>query len=214
MATANYIKGRWGLNGLRMRPQAILWSDNFGSIDDDIYINPSTSASTNYSLLVPGGTEYNDFVILSDHNRSSLSFSNQRLENRQRMINGTMRSYHVADKLQMSVSWDFLPSRAFNKNPDFSGDTGKPTASDLTDYTVDGGAGGVELLDWYEKHPGPFWMLLAYDKYNEFEVEKYDNLGVYNQIIQVYFTSFDYEVVKRGKSNHDFWNISLSVEEV
>lgn len=214
MATANYIKGRWSLNGLRTRPQAILWSDNFGVIDDDVYINPSTGASTSYSLLVPEGTEYNNFIILSDHNRSSLSLSTQRIENKQRMINGTMRSYYVADKLQMSVSWEMLPSRSFNKDPDFNENTGKAEASNLQDYTVDGGAGGVEMLEWYENHPGPFWMLLAYDKYNEFENNKYDYLGQYNQIIQVYFTSFNYDIVRRGKNTYDFWNINLSVEEV
>jgi hypothetical protein len=209
------MRGRWDLNGLRNRPQAILWSDNFGTIDDTVYINPITSASTSLQLTVPTGTEYDDFIILSDHNRQELSFAKQRIENKQRMINGTMRSYHIADKLQMSVSWDNLPSRSFSKDPLFDENTGKSTASDIELYTVDGGAGGAEILKWYEDHPGPFWMLLAYDKYTDFSGEnKYNYLSQYNQIIQVYFSSFDYSVVKRGGTTHDFWNISCTVEEV
>lgn len=209
------MRGRWDLNGLRNRPQAILWSDNFGTIDDTVYVNPITSASTSLQLTVPVGEEYDEFIILSDHNRTDLAFAKQRLENRQRMINGTMRSYHIADKLSMSVAWNLLPSRSFNKDPQFNNNTGKPTASNLEYYTVDGGAGGAELLKWYEDHPGPFWMLLAYDKYTDFTgANQYNYLAQYNQIIQVYFSSFEYDIVKRGGTNHDLWNISCTVEEV
>jgi len=202
LANASYIRGRWNLQGLRKRPQAILWSDNFGTIDDGI--------------LIPDGSENEDFILLSDHNRNELQFSKQRIENRKRMINGTMRSYHVADKLQISWSWDMLPSRPFNKDALFDPDTGKPTAPDLKDYTVDGGAGGVDILNWYENHPGSFYMLLAYDKYNEFENEPdpYGYLSQYNQLLEVYFTEFNYDIVKRGGSTHDFWNITVQVEEV
>jgi hypothetical protein len=189
-----------------MRPQAILWSDNFGSIS-------TGGASAQFQLAVPDGVEGEDFVILSDDNRSELSFNKERIENRQRMVNGTMRSYHVADKLSISWSWDMLPSRAFNADPLFNG-VGKPSAPDLAQYTSDNGAGGVEILDWYENHKGPFWMFLAYDKYNEFSSNKYSYLAQYNQLVQVYFSSFDYTVVKRGGTNFDFWNISLTLEEV
>lgn len=203
MANAQYITGRWALDGLRRRPQAVLWADNFGFNDEET------------SLAVPLGVEGENFLILSDHNRSELAFSQERIENRQRMINGSMRSYHIADKTRVSWDWEMLPSRSFNKDPNFNQQTGKPTASGLTDYTADGGAGGVELLDWYENHQGPFWMMLAYDKYNDFSgPEKFDYLSQYNQIIQVYFASFDYNVVKRGGTNHDMWNISVTLEEV
>lgn len=213
MATSQYIRGRWSINGLRRRPQAILWSDNIGTVDESVYTNPFTSASTSLNLAVPNGTEYTNFIILSDHNRSELEFKQNRIENRQRTINGTMRSYHIADKLNISFSWDNLPSRSFNKDPILSASTGLPTANNLEDYTYDGGAGGVELLDWYEKHNGAFWMLLSYDKYNEFDENKYDYLQQYNQLVQVYFSSFEYRVIKRGGTNHDLWNISVSLEE-
>lgn len=206
MASVDYIRGRWALDGLRMRPQAILWSNNFGSIS-------TGGASAQFQLAVPDGVEGEDFIILSDDNRSELSFNKERIENRQRMINGTMRSYHVADKLAISWSWDMLPSRSFNKDPLFN-NSGKPTASELAQYTSDNGAGGVEILNWYENNQGPFWMYLAYDKYNEFPTQKYSYLAQYNQLVQVYFSSFDYTVVKRGGTNFDFWNISLTLEEV
>jgi len=212
MANASYIRGRWAIDGLRTRPQAILWSDNFGTLDSTTYTNQYTGASASIQLAVPNGTEYNNFLMLSDHNRSEMSFRKNRIENRKRMINATMRSYHVADKLEVSFSWENLPSRSFNKEPAFNSNTGKPTALDLKDYTVDGGAGGVEILDWYENHKGAFWMLLAYDKYNEFGSNPYQYLGQYNQLIQVYFSSFNYTVVKRS-GIHDLWNIDVSLEE-
>lgn len=207
MASVDYIRGRWALNGLRMRPQAILWSDNFGSVG-------TSSASGGLQLAVPDGEEFSDFIVLSDDNRSEIAFTCERIENRKRMINGTMRSYHVADKLSLSWSWEMLPSRAFNKDPLFNVLTGKPGAIDLNDYTTDGGAGGVEILNWYENHQGPFYMYVAYDKYNNFTSNKYSYLSQYNQLLHVYFSSFEYEVVKRGASNFDFWNISLTLEEV
>jgi hypothetical protein len=206
LASVDYIRGRWALDGLRMRPQAILWSDNFGSVS-------TGGASAQFQLAVPDGIEGEDFIILSDDNRSELRFNKERIESRQRMINGTMRSYHVADKLSISWSWDMVPSRAFNSDPLFNS-VGKPSALELAQYTSDNGAGGVEILDWYENHKGPFWMFLAYDKYNEFSSNKYSYLAQYNQLVQVYFSSFDYSVVKRGGTNFDFWNISLTLEEV
>jgi hypothetical protein len=58
-------------------------------------------------------------------------------------------------------------------------------------------------------------MYLAYDKYSNFPIEtKFNNLNKYNQIIQVYFADFNYSVVKRGATNHDLWNISVTLEEV
>jgi hypothetical protein len=55
-------------------------------------------------------------------------------------------------------------------------------------------------------------MYLAYDKYTN--LEEYTGLNKYNQIIEVYFADFSYSVVKRGATNHDLWNISVTLEEV
>jgi hypothetical protein len=203
------------------RPQGMLWSENSGTLVDGLYIPNGLEINQD-----PGEetdtTNYDQFLILSDDNRSPLSFSTTRLEVKQRMINGRMRSYHIADKLTLSTSWENLPSRSYFISPDFNATTGaspndgygRPVGAD-TQYTTDGGAGGVEILDWYEKHQGPFWVYLAYDKYTVFD--KYENpyghLQQYNQLIQMYFSNFSYSVEKRGQ-NFDFWNIQLTLEEV
>ena len=217
MATSSYITGRKRYQ----RPQAILWSENAGTLTNGLYV------PTGYEIGadIPEGTDQNmidQFLILSDHNRANMSFSTERIEQRQRTINGRMRSYHIADKLKMSVSWSNLPSRAHagvaNFNTEGSaGAQGISTYKNTTnEYTSDGGAGGVELLEWYENHKGPFWMYLAYDKYSNFgnDDEAFGHLAQYNQIVQVYFADFTYDVVKRGGSNFDLWNVSVSLEEV
>jgi hypothetical protein len=289
---AEYLDGRRKYS----RPQAMLWADNSGTL--------STNEATGKSYYVPTGNEINaasgsgDFLILSDDNRSPIDFSPIRIENRRRTINGRMRSYHIADKLQISLSWDMLPSRSFSNDPNFrsnlgatltsgsktvtltsgtttglvagdslskitgtgafgssskiasitsstefeatvnhatsgamtfyAGSIGKPGTGAYTglektslpgnylyQYTTDGGAGGAEILDWYENNKGSFWVYLSYDKYPNFEsrADKYAHLAEYSQVIEMYIADFSYSVVKRGGTNFDFWNISVTLEE-
>ena len=181
------------------RPQAIIWSNNSDGIINGV---PQIT-----------GSEGEDFIILSDHNRSPVDFSVDRIENRKRMVNGHMRSYHIADKLRVSTNWNLLPSRAFNKDPDFSVN-GNPVATSLVEYTADGGAGGSDLLNWYNSNPGSFYMFISYDKNSKLNDVPYQNLATYSEVLEVYFSSFTYNVVKRGATNHDLWDISISLEEV
>jgi hypothetical protein len=222
MSTLSYMNGRKKYG----RPQAMLWSENSGTL-----VSSPIAGDPDFKVYVPNGLEvgqnpgsetdtsvYNQFLILSDDNRSTIDFTPTRIETRERMINGRMRSYHIADKLTLTTSWSMLPSRSYFSVPDFNPTTGKSphTGSNNLEYTTDGGAGGVELLDWYENHQGPFWVYLAYDKYSNFgkDSKAYGHLAQYNQLIQMYFSDFNYSVVKRGNSNFDFWNISVTLEEV
>jgi len=199
MATSGYIIGRKKYT----RPQAIIWSKELPLLDDTT------------GVLTVSGSEGTDFIILSDHNRSEIDFAQQRIENKKRMINGSLRSYYIADKTTLSWSWDMLPSRAFNKDPQFDPSTGLPTASDLVQYIVDGGSGGVDLLEWYEENTGSFYMILSYDRFDKFSGGgNYLHLSQYSDILEVNFSSFEYSVVQRGGTTHDFWNVSVSVEEV
>ena len=147
MATEEYMVGR----KTYQRPQAICFAETEPIWDGNMYL--------------PEGAEFQDFIILSDHNRGPINMSVKRIGKRDRTINGRMRSYHKADKLEISTSWDNLPSRGWR--------TGKPInedaeANERTDplqgrgvnlanysdrFTVDGGAGGNELLEWYKGHP-------------------------------------------------------------
>jgi len=204
VATSTYMNNRkkWS------RPQALLFSDNPGTLDSGFYI--------------PTGDEFEDFIIISDHNRSEISMAKQRIENRQRMVNGTMRSYHTADKIAANISWSRLPSRSFSSAPTFTDgvldqepqyvNPGPPPTGflglDPKEYTADGGAGGADLLEWYENHPGPFWVFLSYEKFGE------GNLNRYTQVLHMFFSDFSYDVEKRGQDLHDMWNLALSLEEV
>jgi hypothetical protein len=213
MATSAYITGRRRYQ----RPQAVLWSDNPGTLSNGLYVPNGYEVGAD----VPNGTDpdlIDQFLILSDDNRGAIDINQERLEQRQRTINGRMRSYHIADKLNFSWSWSLIPSRSFFQNADFDPNTGVSPykGNNNQEYTSDGGAGGVEILDWYQNHKGPFWMYLAYDKYSNFGDDNpaFGHLAQYNQIVQVYFADFSYSVVKRGGNNFDFWNISVTLEEV
>ena len=211
MATSAYLTGRRRYT----RPQGILWSNNAGTLSNGLYVPTGVEVGASTTETDPNLLD--QFIILSDHNRGDMQFNTQRIEQRQRTINGRMRSYHIADKLTMSVSWNMLPSRGYSGLPNFNATTGvSPSEGSTTEYTADGGAGGVELLNWYETHQGPFFMYLAYDKYTNLDGQAYEYTGLnrYNQIIEVYFADFNYSVVKRGATNHDLWNISVTLEEV
>jgi len=202
MATSTYLAGRKKYR----RPQAMLWSDAPPIISNGVYVPQG--------FEVDAATAGDNFLILSDHNRKDISFKPERIEKRERMINGRMRSYHIADKLTISTSWDLLPSRGFSGDPQFNATTGAVTTGGLTQYTVDGGAGGNELLDWYNNHTGSFYVFLAYDKKSNFTTNPYSHLAEYNEVIEMFISSFDYNLVKRGGSSFDFWNISVTLEEV
>jgi len=217
MATNAYMSGRKKYS----RPQAMLFADNPGTKVDGFYI-PDGSEIGAYTGSEAG---YGEFLILSDDNRSEIDFTPVRIEKRERMINGRMRSYHIADKLQISASWDMLPSRAYDTKADFDINGDADMQSSISrpkplEFTTDGGAGGVELLNWYENHKGSFWVYLAYDKYTNFEDtdltevdNRFNNINKYNEIVEVFFSDFNYSVVKRSGLNFDFWNVSLTLEE-
>ena len=297
MATDTYLVNRKKYG----RPQAMLWSENPGTLSNGLFVPDGYEVDA----VVPDNADpslIDQFIIISDHNRSALDFKIERIEQRERMINGRMRSYYIDDKITISTSWDNLPSRAFKRNPGWESYTrqadvldilqtgastleitvdaslttfhvgdliditgtnitgfnfkGKPitnvilrndqtilvvsstatgnylsggtvTISNVSkdgvsqlnntesQYTVDGGAGGLDLLEWYESHPGSFWVYLAYDKYTNFgrNDEDYQHLNQYNEVIEMYITDFSYTVEKRG-GNFDLWNVSISLEEV
>ncbi len=210
----SYHQNRQKFKGQYNRPQAMVWANNAGFVDD-------SGATTGASY--PWGKEGEDFIITSDHNRGAISVDKMRIENRVRMVNGNMRSYHTADKVTINVSWNLLPSRALQKQVQVSTE-GKITgttpysqepylSSPVSEYTADGGAGGVDLVEWYNNTIGPMWVFLSYDSpQNFFEAaDPYEMLKHYPHRHQMFFSSFNYSVEKRGL--YDMWNVSVSLEE-
>jgi hypothetical protein len=197
----------------------MLWSENAGTVEQigqEAYYVPNGFEVGTDPADSAGSLLANQFLILSDDNREPIQFKNQRIEKRERMINGRMRSYHIADKLNISTSWNMLPSRSFAGNPNFDSTTGVASLANISSnnlqFTTDGGAGGVDILSWYENHKGSFWVFLAYDKHSN--MGGYNKLNRYNQVIEMYISDFSYTVNKRGGTNFDFWDISVSLEEV
>ena len=82
-------------------------------------------------ITLPVGSliKFND-IALSEHNRNPVGIGYNRIEKSQRMSNGTLRRFFIADKKTISVSWNMLPSYA--------------------NYTVDGGYGALDLKAFYE----------------------------------------------------------------
>lgn len=74
--------------------------------------------------------------LLTDHNRSELEISVERIEKKQRMWDGTMRKFVIADKRTFSFSYNNLPK--------------------TKEWNVDGKWSGLEIENFYNTVPGPF----------------------------------------------------------
>jgi hypothetical protein len=78
---------------------------------------------------------------ITEHNRSELNIKVNRIENSQRMFNGTMRKYVTADKKEFSCSWAMVP--------------------DSTAGTVDKQWGGSAIEAFYNTTPGAFTLTIT-----------------------------------------------------
>lgn len=116
---------------------------------------------------------------ITDHNRGQLSIDVERIEKKQRMANGTLRKYIIADKRTFSTQWTNLPK--------------------LSSQTVDGFWAGEEMEAFYNTIPGTFSLELT-----DGDTEVYT--------FNVMMSEFTKNVLKRGSV--DFWEISVSMEEV
>lgn len=95
---------------------------------------------------------------LTDHNRSEITVSLERIENRKRMADGTMRTFVVATKRNWKVTWNTVP---VNDN-----------------QTVDGFWGAGSIKAFYDTTLGSFQLILT-DGQNVTETVTvmFDNFG-------------------------------------
>lgn len=141
-------------------------------------------------------------VKVTDHGRSSLSESVERIGIDKRMAGGTLRRQFVGNKRKWSVTWENLPS----SNAVVNGFK-----------TADGGMSGGDIEQFYYNTPGKFRMVLrrgsAINMTAPSPAESalpYEDANFY--IVNVMITEFSKEVVKRGRV--DMWTVSVSLEEV
>ena len=110
------------------------------------------------------------------------------------MSNGTLRKYFVADKLNVNVSWEMIPS--------------------FRNETVDGGWGAEDLKNFYESAAGrgAFSIKLNPTVFSTDLVEQSDGALADDYTYTVMFGSCDFTVVKRGLQ--PFWSVNISLEQV
>ena len=182
-ATATYDPGdKVYYNGL-------LWKRKTGALTtvDQTPASVSTFWESNSEI---------DWAKLSEHNRQPLSLEHNRIEKSQRMSNGTLRKFFIADKKNFSTSWEMLPSRS--------------------DLTVDGGYGAVDLQEFYSTiGTNTFKIKIVYGQKLSGQ-----NTVAREEYYTVNFTSCSFSVLKRnvkGKitdPSQEFWSVSISMEEV
>lgn len=128
------------------------------------------------------------YYKVSEHNRSEFTISPQRIEKVQRMSNGSLRKFWVADKKRFSLSWDMLPHS--------------------TSLTVDGGWGAKDLRDFYYSSGGQG----TFDIKVNLATDGTDQSSSGFEEYTVSITEASFVVLKRGIEPH--WSVSLSMEQV
>ena len=152
----------------------------------------STTATRN-NLSLSNKTNLR-FRRVTEHNRAPLSLNVERIESGQRMSNGTMRKYFIADKLNINASWEMIPS--------------------FRNETVDGGWGAEDLKNFYESAAGrgAFRIKLNPTVFSTDLIEQSDGALADDYTYTVMFTSCDFTLLKRGLQ--PYWSVNISLEQV
>jgi hypothetical protein len=140
----------------------------------DLYADPSDTTQA--------------WIKLSEHNRSDIGIDIERIEQSQRMANGSLRKFFVADKKRFSVSWTMLPGTRV--------------------YTVDNQWGALDLIEFYNSSEGQstFTIRLNFAKSGTSQ----ESSGYEEYTVSC--TGFNATLVKRGEV--PFYNVSMSMEQV
>jgi len=141
-----------------------------------------------YDASANGGDGSLKYNKVSEHNRSQFDISSERIEKQQRMANGTLRKFFIADKKTFTLSWDMLPS--------------------YRTFTVDRAWGAEDLRAFYNSAEGQsafnIRVNLAKDGTNQ-ESANYESYTVV-------FADCNFSVLKRGAQ--PFWNVSITMVQV
>ena len=142
--------------------------------------------ATDVGATPPGTTK--TFNKVTEHNRSDLGVSIERIEQVTRTSNGTLRKNYITDKRRFSASWTMLPS--------------------YRTLTVDGAWGAEDLRSFYLSDEGKTSFRI---RINLAKTGTDQTSSGYEEYTVV-FGGCNFSVVKRGLQPH--WNVSIELEEV
>ena len=138
--------------------------------------------------IANGGNGSAKWNTVTDHNRGPFTVSHNRIQQTQRMSNGTLRKFFISDKQRMSLSWQMLPS--------------------YRTLTVDGAWGAEDLRAFYESNEGQGTFNIRVNMAKNGSSQESSGYEEYT----VNIVSASFSIVKRGLQ--PFWNVSLSLEEI
>lgn len=138
---------------------------------------------------------------LTDHNRQPIDITPELIEAQNRMANGSLRKYVIAQKNKISTSWDFLPTA--------------PTE------TVDGNYAGAWIESFYKSNINlPIYVKIVQ---SEIDPDASTNSVPFNynfksaltgsKTYQVFITNFS-KIIRKRTSVSDYVDISIEFTEI
>jgi hypothetical protein len=126
---------------------------------------------------------------LTEHNRAPVSINVERIEQTARMSNGSLRKLFIADKKNVSTSWNNIPS--------------------YSSMTVDLGWGAEDIKTFYlsAKGQGTFNVRIAYNSTRTEDFVASFTSCSFNMIKRNVKE-------KAADTAQAFWDVSISLEEV
>lgn len=138
--------------------------------------------------LVSAVTATTPAFAFTEHNRAPISLDYEQIENTVRTADGTMRKFVIAKKKSFTLSWSMLPSD--------------------TALTVDGKPGAGAIKNFYDTYFGS--KIVMGIKHHQQSTTNISSVTA--ESVNVFITSFSYEIVKRMPS-YDYVNVSISFVE-
>jgi len=161
-------------------------------------------------------------IIVTDHNRGALSIDTEEIAKQQRMVNGTLRKFIVAEKRTISMSWEMLPTAVGAVVGGESNGTYYGTSTlqilggdGIRDFIRDVRSKSSCDADFYvrlyrgdDKRPDDATRVQA-------DIDKILNR---KDDIHVMVEDLSWDIQKRGATYegipYDFWNVSVTLVEV
>jgi hypothetical protein len=137
------------------------------------------------NVLVEWSLDGSTWTKISDHGRADFNVGVTRIENKQRLGNGSMRRYVVAKKRTFQLSWSNLPDKA-------------------TSFLVNGQT-GQWMENFHDTVDGAFYMRVRQGAAIS------DGTAVETFVVMI--TEFSKVITKRTPG-FDLWELDISLEEV